>query len=300
MKNHKIFIALCSICLNATCYGMEQAPMPATSPSNPLLLYPYGDEFDCKISDHKMIAATILPFTKKHTFKKDEIGTIQIISYNTWARSTSNGFKIKEIDSDADTRIQKNIGRIDTSFNTNPDTIFAIQEWHYKDKKKLQQDMSLKKLDVLCAKTEGENFENCFVYNPKKFKLIQSSTNDIKFLNDLKLPSYKGKTGTEISFQMGRYLHAKFVHLVTGQAFDVVNVHLKTGSTPEDIEKALVDHIVNDCSKTDICLIVGDFNADLSDIKLENSTVLSSINGHLWAEGEEAKTKTTDAIVYRK
>ncbi|MDP1879438.1 MAG: hypothetical protein Q8K60_00695 [Parachlamydiaceae bacterium] len=287
MINRKMLIALIVLSSFGLCtiiYGVD-------------LSYPYGGtEFDSKMSDHKMIAATI-PFMNNKGF-------VQIISYNTWARGTRNGFMylINEgygprEEPNADQRIKENMNRITQGIANNADTIFAVQEWSDNDLQYMEKEILTKKLSFLCAKTKGERFNNCFVYNPLNFEIVYNSTDDIQSFNNLKWENEREENG----LQKDRYLHAKFIHNSTHETLDVVNVHLKTESAPDDIAKALDNHVLIDCQGQGVCVTVGDFNADLSNIKLENSTALPSIDGHLWElKNSEAKTKTADAIVYMR
>jgi len=240
------------------------------------------------LSDHEAFSQDIPLGGGKSTTKAI------ILSWNTWARGTTGGFKDNtpgftlRTEPDADKRISTSFVKIKNFMDKSSNAIVALQEISDQDLKNLATfgaDSSSS-----CVKNKGESFNNCVVYKNTEFKINKNlSTDDIVSLN--KLISHKNIE------QKDRYLHITLTHLKSGEIVDFVNVHFKWHSKPDEIVAAVSDYFKT-CQGT--CIITGDFNQNLMKPEITHATKYVFENGSISSQpNKQRKNETTDAIFYK-
>lgn len=135
----------------------------------------------------------------------------------------------------------------------------------------------------------GKIFSHALIFNINNFSFQSQSSNNLTALNNLawQTPQTNGN-------QQGRYLHVQLKQNSTNQLVDIVSVHLKWSSQPNDINQALSQLF----GAYNNLAIMGDFNSDLSKVTVPGVSILASINGSQSSMNRAARLNTIDAIVY--
>ncbi len=268
-------------------YNSESNSMQQYSNKQPFGMSTIGKEF----SDHEAFS-TEIPLGGGSGSTK-----IKVLSWNTWARGTRGGFDDNTVgygnrkEPNADKRIKNNFVNILDFFNNNKNSIVCLEEIADVDIKHLSTIGN--NISFYCSKSKGESFNTCTLYKASEFTIKgKASSDDIPSINNLKT---QNKPITE---QKDRYIHLQLINKESFENLNIINVHLKWHSTPDDIINALNSYLTN-CKGT--CIITGDFNQNLNsaNVKLDNASQFVYENGSISSDNKQRKQNTTDALIYK-
>jgi hypothetical protein len=242
------------------------ATQPGYSPFN-------DDVFTSHISDHKAFVCNY--------------PGMPVVSWNTWAKGTRNGFNSVENDQGyVQQRYPKVLQQLRSLRSPHASVpIIALQEISgaYADQFKADSEKgSTWHFDAMTHNVTGDSFRNAIIYDSTLYTVVPGT--DSQVTNAL-----------NSAVQTGRFQHITVTNKMTHQATDLINVHLKWGTTtPQQLSDALIA-IQGACKVPTI--VIGDFNMDLRhlvDPRLHAHTIVDG--SRVWKDTQSTKN-TTDGYV---